>query len=72
MFIFPQWTSVFHGTTLPDFNYETVKGSFNKDKREIYDKYVFEQILRIIDLKKVCIPSSERVGEVVIHLPKVK
>lgn len=64
---------LFNVSELPDFEYEPVKGSFNKAKCEVCGEYVFERYLRVKDGKKVCIPCSEREGEeTVIHLPNLK
>lgn len=63
---------MFNVTTLKDFKYTPIKGSFNKIKCEICGEYVFERYLRLKDGKKVCIPCSERTSEeTVIHLPNI-
>ncbi len=45
-------------TSLPDFTYIPVKGSFNKAACEACGEYVFERYLRIKDGKRVCIPCA--------------
>jgi len=63
---------LFNVSTLENFNYTPVKGSFNKAKCEVCGEYVFERYLRVKDGKKVCIPCSERTHEeTVIHLPDI-
>jgi hypothetical protein len=42
----------------PDFQFEPVKGSFNKKKCNICGEYVFERYLRMKDGNPVCIPCS--------------
>lgn len=43
---------------LPDFTYQPIPGSFNKDKCEVCGEYVFERYLRIRDDIKICIPCA--------------
>ncbi len=55
---------------LPDFNFQPVKGSFNKAKCEVCGEYVFERYLRRRDGKLVCIPCSrQEPAEYTIYLP---
>jgi formylmethanofuran dehydrogenase subunit E len=42
----------------PDFKFERVKGSFNKEKCSVCGEYVFERYLRTKDAKPICIPCS--------------
>ncbi len=49
---------LFSVTSLPDFTYKPVKGSFNKAACEVCGEYVFERYLRIKDGKRVCIPCA--------------
>ena len=60
---------LFEVTKLPAFNYNPVKGSFNKAKCEICGEYVFERYLRVKEGKKVCIPCSQH-GKAEITLPR--
>ncbi len=64
---------LFNVTVLQNYNYTSVKGSFNKAKCEVCSEYVFERYLRVKDGKKVCISCSERTSEeVIIHLPNIE
>lgn len=64
---------LFNVNVLNDFNYASVKSSFNKGKCEVCGEYTFERYLRVKDGKKVCIACSERTNEeVIVHLPDIK
>ncbi len=43
---------------LPDFTYQPITSSFNKDMCEVCGEYVFERYLRIRDGIKICIPCA--------------
>ncbi len=61
---------LFKITSLPDFKYTPVKGSFNKVACDICGENVFERYIRLKDGKNLCIPCSEREDqERTIHLP---
>jgi formylmethanofuran dehydrogenase subunit E len=64
---------LFKVTSLPDFNYKPVKGSFNKAACEVCGEYVFERYLRVKDGKKVCITCADhQPDEKVFYHPSIK
>jgi formylmethanofuran dehydrogenase subunit E len=64
---------LFTVTSLPDFTYKSVKGSFNKAACEVCGEYVFERYLRVKDGKRVCIPcSGQEPDEKVHYSPDIK
>ena len=64
---------LFNTSIITDFEYEPVKGSFNKAKCEICGEYVFERYLRVNDGKKVCVScSGYRQDEFSVEIPKIK
>ena len=64
---------LFTVTSLPDFTYKLVKGSFNKAACEVCGEYVFERYLRVKDGKRVCIPcSGHEPDEKVYYHPEIR
>ncbi|MEJ2636327.1 MAG: FmdE family protein [Calditrichia bacterium] len=64
---------LFNLKQVPDFSFQPVKGSFNKEKCEVCGEYVFERYLRRRDRKLVCIPcSGQEPAERTIYLPLAK
>lgn len=54
---------------LPDFRYQPISSSFNKEKCEVCGEYVFERYLRVRDELKICIPCAEaQIEEKIIPL----